>query len=557
MTAPGSSHDLERTPDQTRTAAADSIAVGVWTLISRISGVLKVAAIGAVLGPTLFGNTYQFTNSLPNLVYYGFLAGSLFSSLLVPALVSHLDTGDRRACADVAGGFLGVTLVALAVVAIPAALLGPLVLRLGSIGVGTADAAQARVGGWLIIMFIPQIFCYAVVGTATAAMNACCRFALAAAAPALENIGIVVVLALTTVLFGTGTRLDRVPTLELLLLGIGTTTAVAIHAGAQWWGARRAGIVLIPRSGWRDPQVRVVIRRALPSIAQAGLVALQVLSLLTLANRVPGGVVAFQIALNFYFLAVALGATPVALSLLPRLSRLHLQGDAARFQSTLVRGYALALFVTVPAAAGYLVLAGPVARAISFGRMNTAGGIALVAGALAALSLAVLGQTVFMIAMYACYARMDTRTPLRSMIVQTICCLSLAVIALSMRGTLVLVVLGLAFSSSTTAAAWHLSRRLRRQLGTGSERMTASLIKVCAGAFAMAGPAWLTASLVRRWVAGPLGAGLTISASAMVGAAVFVAMQVLLRTPELAAITESLPKPRSRNRTPVGAIGHV
>ena len=36
-----------------------------------------------MLGPTFFGNTYQFMNSLPNLVYYGFLAGSLFPSLLM------------------------------------------------------------------------------------------------------------------------------------------------------------------------------------------------------------------------------------------------------------------------------------------------------------------------------------------------------------------------------------------------------------------------------------------------------------------------------------------
>ncbi len=68
-------------------AAGDSITVAAWTIVSRVTGLLRFAVIGAVLGPTFFGNTYQFTNSLPNLVYYGFLAGSLFSSLLVPALV--------------------------------------------------------------------------------------------------------------------------------------------------------------------------------------------------------------------------------------------------------------------------------------------------------------------------------------------------------------------------------------------------------------------------------------------------------------------------------------
>ena len=81
-------------------AAGDSITVAAWTIVSRVTGVAKFACIGAVLGPTFFGNTYQFTNSLPNLVYYGFLAGSLFSSLLVPALVRHIDAGDRARVAS-------------------------------------------------------------------------------------------------------------------------------------------------------------------------------------------------------------------------------------------------------------------------------------------------------------------------------------------------------------------------------------------------------------------------------------------------------------------------
>ena len=113
-----------------------------------------------------------------------------------------------------------------------------------------------------------------------------------------------------------------------------------------------------------------MVRRALPSLAQAGLLALQVLTLLVVANRLPGGVVAFQIALNFYYLAIAVGATPVALSLLPRLARMHQDGDVVAFRDTLVRGLALGFFITIPAAVGCLALAVPLARAMSFGRME-------------------------------------------------------------------------------------------------------------------------------------------------------------------------------------------
>src|SRR5213078_3117665 len=101
-------------------AAGDSMAVAAWTVV---------------------GNTYQFTNSLPNLVYYGFLAGSMFSSLLVPALVRHIDSGDRRASQRVAGGFLGMTLAALVLIAPMAIAIGPLVLRFAAVGAGPHIAA--------------------------------------------------------------------------------------------------------------------------------------------------------------------------------------------------------------------------------------------------------------------------------------------------------------------------------------------------------------------------------------------------------------------------------
>lgn len=538
-------------------AAGDSITVAAWTIVSRVTGVAKFACIGAVLGPTFFGNTYQFTNSLPNLVYYGFLAGSLFSSLLVPALVRHIDAGDQAASRRVAGGFLGMTMVALVVIAPVAILLGPLVLRFAALGGAPAmAAAQEQTGRLLIIMFVPQIFCYGLVGTATAVMNSRQRFALAAGAPAVENLGTIAVLVLTAVIYGTGTALTDVPPGELLLLGLGSTAAVAVHAALQWWGARRAGVLLTPRPGWRDPEVRVIVRRALPSLAQAGLLALQVLTLLVVANRLPGGVVAFQIALNFYYLAIAVGATPVALSLLPRLARMHLAGDVAAFRDTLVRGLALGFFITIPAAVGYLALAVPLARAVSFGRMDGAAGTTMVAASLAALSVAVVGQTAFLIATYASYAQKDTRSPLISMLLQAAVCLGLVSTALVVHGWAVLVVLGLALSVAVTTAACHLTVHVWRGLSQGgSQRLAPSLGKFLVGAALMAGPAWLTATAIGHWLGRPLGARIGITAAAAVGILIFLAVQAAWRAPELGWLAGGLGHLRGRARSEAVADG--
>ncbi|MFZ0180979.1 MAG: lipid II flippase MurJ [Candidatus Dormiibacterota bacterium] len=530
-------------------AAGDSLTVAAWTIVSRVTGLMRFAVIGAVLGPTFFGNTYQFTNSLPNLVYYGFLAGSLFSSLLVPALVRHVDAGDRRASERVAGGFLGMTLIALVVITPVAVGLGPQALRLAALGGAhqLSSAAQVHVGQLLILMFVPQIFFYGVVGTSTAVMNSRRRFALAAGAPAIENLGTIAVLAAAALIYGSSTNVTNVPLGEILLLGLGSTGAVALHAATQWWGARRAGVVLVPLPGWRDREVRAVVRRALPSLAQAGLGAIQILTLLVMANRLPGGVVAFQIALNFYYLAIAIGATPVALSLLPRLARMHLASDPAAFRDTLARGLALGFFVTIPAAVGYLALAVPLARAISFGRMGTAAGVALVAVSLAALSLAVVGQTAFMIATYASYAMKDTRSPLASMLVQATVCLALATSSLLVQGPAVLVVLGLALSASTCAAGFHLNARVWRNLrGVASQRLLPSMAKFAAAAVVMAGPAWIVAATVPRMLPGSFGPRVGILAAAAVGGAVFLALQAWWRSPELGWLAGGIAQLRHR-----------
>ena len=531
--------------------------MAAWTIVSRVTGVAKFACIGAVLGPTFFGNTYQFTNSLPNLIYYGFLAGSLFSSLLVPALVRHIDAADHGASRRVAGGFMGMTLVGVAVLAPIAIAIGPLVLRFAALSAPPAVAAgQEQAGRLLIIMFIPQIFCYGVVGTATAVMNSRQRFALAAGAPAVENLGTIAVLVATAAIYGTGTALGNVPQGEMLLLGLGSTAAVAVHAAVQWWGARRAGVVLIPRAGWRDPEVRMIVRRALPALAQAGLVAFQVLTLLVVANRLPGGVVAFQIALNFYYLAIAVGATPVALSLLPRLARMHLAGDIAAFRDTLVRGLALGFFITIPAAVGYLALAVPLARAISFGRMDGAAGVTMVAASLAALSVAVVGQTAFMIATYASYARNDSRSPLISMLLQAAVCLGLVSTALLVHGWAVLVVLGLALSVAVAVAACHLTVHVWRGLSrSGSQRLAPSLGKFLVGAVIMAGPAWLTATAIPHWLGSPFGARVGITAAAVVGISIFLAVQAAWRTPELGWLAGGLGYLRGRAGNEVAADG--
>jgi putative peptidoglycan lipid II flippase len=521
--------------------AKDSLTVGAWTAISRGTGVIRVVVIGAVLGPTFLGNTYQLTNSLPNLVYYGFLAGSLFVSLLVPALVRHIDERRPHDTARISGGFLGIALAALLIIAPIAVVLLPELLRVTALGgAGLSDVARL-----LIMLTIPQVFLYAVIGSATAVMYAHRRFALAAAAPLVENLGVIIVLLLTGVLFGTGNELGAESTGEVLLLGLGSTAAVAAHAAIQWWGARRAGVLLRPRAGWRDPEVLSTIRRALRSVAQAGLLAAQLLALLLVSNRVAGGTVAIQMALNFYYLPIALAATPVALALLPRLSRL--QGGSSEFAETFLQGLGLALFLAIPAAVGFVVLAGPVAHTIAAGQMATPDGLAMISGGLAALALGLVGETTFYVTTQAAYARGDTRTPLVSMGFQAIVCLALCAVAAFASPGWLLPAIGAAYAIAAVVGGAHLF--LRMSGGWQRNPLWGSVGRTALGAVVMAIPAYLCAHLLGSLVEGRVGQALALIGGAVTGAVVFGVTQLVLRSPELTWLTAGI---RDR-RTPAAA----
>jgi putative peptidoglycan lipid II flippase len=521
----------------------NSITVSAWTLVSRVTGFARVAVIAAVLGPTYFGNTFQAINQLPNLIFYGLLMGSLFSSLLVPSLVHHVDARDRDGLERVAGAFLGLVTLAFVAVTVFGAVAGPLLLRLFVVGVQDPSiaAAQREVGWLLLVMVLPQVLLYGLACTAAAVMNAHRRFALASAAPALENLGIIATLGVSAWLFGTGTTVERVPPGQLLPLGIGSTAAVAVHAGAQWLGAWRLGVRLLPRAGWRDPEVRRLIQRLLPSLGYGWLNMLRWFAVLVAANRVPGGVVAFQLALNFFYLPVVLGAQPVALALLPELSRLFQRHDLRRFRDELTRGFALASFLIIPAAVAYLILAVPLARIAAFGEMATASGVTLLAVGLATLAPGVVGESQFLVELQGAYARHDARSPVRSMAL----CASLAVagtvVGLAVpAGAGVLLVLGLAYSAGSLAGGADLWRRVRRRLPPPSERATPAVLRALAGSALMAGPAYLAAAAAASWAQGRLGTVIQLALGGGVGAALYLAVQRLWRSPELGSLIEAM-----------------
>jgi murein biosynthesis integral membrane protein MurJ len=511
----------------------NSVVGSVWTIVSRGTGLGQSIAVAAVLGATYLGNTYQALNSIPNLLYYQLLAGSLFASILVPPLVARDEDGDHDGAERLARGFFGSILLAAAVLALVLLAAGPFLLRVFTAPVADASVADAqrRAGLTFLLLFVPQIPLYAAAGTAAAVMNARGRFALPAAGPALENLTMIGSLIVVAFLFGTGTSVETVATAELLVLGLGTTAGVCLHASSQWIGARRAGIRLLPTLGWRRAEVRALLARIVPTLAFTGLAALQTAVVLVLANAVSGGLVTFQLAMSFFFLPIAVAVWPVARALMPHLARLARKRDDS-FGAELRRATGFVTFLTGPAAVAYVVLAAPIGRAIAFGALETGDGVRFVTVALGALGLGVLAEGWFVLATSAFYAIEDVRSPVRSMVVRVAVAVPVMLCSIAVDGAAVLFVLGAGMTVGTFAGAGHAWHSLSRRLGVRAPiRRT---LETLSASVAMAVPAaatawWLSAVLPP----GEVGDVLVVVGAAVVGAATYAGLQSVWRPSEL------------------------
>jgi putative peptidoglycan lipid II flippase len=532
-----------------------SLSIALWTLVSRVTGFARIAVTAAVLGPTYLGNTFQAVNSLPNTIVYQLLMGSLFVSLLVPSLVPHADAGRPQAVERVVGAFLSLVTGAFAVVSLLVVVCAPVLLRLFSAGIADPgiQSAQERVAFLFLVMTLPQTICYGLVACAIAVMNAHGRFTLAVAAPCLENLVTIAALVATTVIFGTRREVTDVPPGEIVLLGLGATGAVALHAAAQWWGVHRLGIRLRLRAGWRDSDVRALLRRVRPSFSFAALDTVRTLVILAVVNEVAGGVIAFQLALQLTFLVIALGVTPVATALLPQLSRLHAADKAQEFRDEMTRGAALVYFLVVPAVAAYVVLVQPLSRAVSFGEMSTSSGVWLVAVSLLAMAPGILAESWFYLAYQASYARQDARTPLIAQLVGT--AVSFAGVAVAMvvpAGPVVLAVLGASLSAGQVTSAWHLRRSFRRTLPPARARIAPSLMRAAVASLVALTPAYAVLAVTSS--TGQSRATLLswFLVAAAVALAVYLAVHWLWRSPELRALRATARPGAAATEAPAG-----
>lgn len=387
--------------------------MSAWTLVSRITGAGRVVVIGAALGPTYFANTFVATNSVPNLVYISIL-GSVLGPVVVPAIVRMTTEAGKRGAAELLGRLAGFLLLVMGAASVALLIGSPSIARLLTAGIADESARQRgeHIAVVMLLFVAPQVILYILAALGAAAQQANGHFALPAAAPAVENIGVMATVAVGVTIYAPGLEIGETAFGFAILLCIGSTLSVALHMALQLVGAARAGLPVRPRR-WRrsDPLAGEITARMRRSFVIAACPEATYFTLIATAATVAGGVLILQIAYSVYATLVALGARSVATAILPGLSDAAHGNRRMMFCDKVRQGTVFTLIVSLPALILVAAFAAQIADILANGELRVGALIQALASCITVLAVAQLAAGLYEVGRQALFARLDIRGP--------------------------------------------------------------------------------------------------------------------------------------------------
>ena len=467
--------------------------VGAGTLASRVLGLVRDMVIAAVfpLGAT---DAWWVAFTIPNALR-SLLGEGAVTSAVVPVLSEKLAKEGDAAARSFFARVRGVSLVALAVVTVLGIVFAEPLTRLFAGGYAPAEFARTVA---LTRAVFPYIFFMGTAALGMAALNANRRFAVAAFAPALLNVAMVV-FALLALYVGGGDRVQW--------LAWGALVGGLLQVVAQWPALHRIGYGGLPKFAL-DPDVRKVLRRIAPLTFGIGIYYVDLVIARRFLSELGEG------AQSWYSWAMRLcdfpqGIFVMALSTaaLPSLSTLAARGERDELAKTWAHGMGLAMFVAIPASAALVAIGEPI--------------VALLWQGGAIWTVAAVRQIV-----PAFYALGDTRTPV---IVSALDLCAFIALAVMLKGPMGHVGVSVAVAGSSAVQMLLLLAGLRWRMGTirgGDLARSTSRTLLASVAASVAG--WGAAR-----VAGGLGAMAAF-------AAVYLLAAWALRSPELKEIGGAL-----------------
>ncbi len=520
--------------------AARAGIVGLGTLASRVLGLVREMVLAAIFTrpeTDAFFVAFTIPNALRQLLGEGGV-----SSAVVPVLTETRERDGEERARVFFQAVRGVSLLALLIVTVLGMVFARELCELFAAGYHSRAGEFERTVTLTRWVF-PYIFFMGTAALGMAALNTHRKFAVAAFSPALLNV------AMIALSFGLPAWLLAAGYDRTIALAIGALVGGAMQVVAQWPALRRIGYLRHPTLAFSHPGVRKVLRRISPMTIGLGIYYIDlVLSRRFLSELGEGAQSYFSWAMRLCEFPQGIFVMAIATAALPSLATLAATRQHDELAKTYAYSMRLALFVAIPATALFVVLAHPLV--VAFFQRGQFGALAaeqtahaLIAQGAGLWTVAAVRQ---LVPVY--YALGNTRTPV---IVSGLDLLAFIALALALRGPLGHVGVSIAVSGSSFVQMlllWALLRRSLPSLRMGE--IASSLVRTAGAAGGAAACGWLVANFIGL----PPGAGAArrlapAVAACAVFALVFVAIALVLRSPELRQLIDAVRRrlaPRAR-----------
>lgn len=425
--------------------------VGVATLASRATGLLRDVVLAWILGASMPADAFFAAFRIPNFLRRIFAEGSL-STAFIPVFTELQVSKGPAAAFRLASILLSWLLPVLGTISAAGALFAPQIVSIMTPG-WIQDPEKFSLTVTLTRLMFPYILLISVAALAMGMLNAQGHFAAPAFAPVLLNLAMIASGVI-------GSRLMEQPALGIAIgVLLGGISQILLQLGPLIARGFRFNGEFSPG----DPHLRKVGRLFLPSLIGSTVYQVNMVVITILASLLPSG------SLSYLFYAdrlmeFPLGVFAIALGTvaLPTMSRQAAKGDMGALRETLGFAFRQVSLVMIPATVGLIVLREPLMEVIfQRGRFDP---IATRMSAQALLCYAVGLWFVAEIRVVApfFYALQDTRTP---MVAATVSLGANVLLAILLMGPFSHGGLALAVSLAAVIQLAILLQRLGRRLG--------------------------------------------------------------------------------------------
>ncbi len=372
-----------------------ALIVGAGFLVSKITGLLDDLILARTIGPGPDLDAYYAAFGLPDLLFT-LIAGGALAAAFIPVFTGFLTKEDRSGGWRLFSAVVNTAFIAALTASTILAVFAPWIVT-HTVGQGFTPEYQHLTANLMRVILLGTIV-FSISGVVMSTLQANQHFLLPALAPVMYNLGIL------------GGVIFLGPALGVWGPTIGVVVGAMLHLLIQVPGLIKYKAKWTLWLGWRNADLRHVLKLMIPRVIGLGAVQLAAVVTISLASTlVSGSVTALNYAWRVMQLPETLIATAIATAAFPTLSEFAARQQIPQLRSTLRNTLLAILVLTIPATLGLLIFGQWFVRVLYDVSPEAT---LLVTWALQGYTLGLISQSTLEVAARTFYAQQDTWTPL-------------------------------------------------------------------------------------------------------------------------------------------------